>query len=229
MRLSLSVMLSLAGLQVLLASSVMGQSWEWVYLDFQVQEASLVEIFESIESQTEFVFMYGEDIIKHPATYTLQHTRTALKTILKELASQVGMELTLIDKTILVKLKPAQAPKVIYVEAKRKKVQGRVIDAQSREPLVGAGVQVKGSAQGSLTDAEGRFSLSVSPDAETLLVSAVLYKRQEVPISKQSALEVALIPKEALAEVMVIGYGQQSRTKVNGAISRVEGKTMNQY
>jgi len=97
-------------------------------------------------------------------------------------------------------------------------VSGRVYDADG-EPLPGVTVAVKGSNLGTLTDVEGRFTLSNIPDGSVLVFSFVGLKTQAVPVTGSATVEIQM-EEEAigLAEVVVIGYGTALRRDFTGTV-----------
>ncbi|QNE41944.1 SusC/RagA family TonB-linked outer membrane protein (plasmid) [Hymenobacter sp. NBH84] len=99
---------------------------------------------------------------------------------------------------------------------------GTVRDALTSEPLPGANVVVKGTARGTATDGEGKFSLPVSR-GEVVVVSLVSMAKQEIIIADQTTLDVRLAESnQSLDEVVVVGYGQQSRQTLTQAVSSVD-------
>ena len=101
-------------------------------------------------------------------------------------------------------------------------VKGTVIDA-SGEPLIGATVIEKGTTNGTATDIDGFFQLNVNDAKKAVLViSYVGYATQEVPIKGLKEVNVTLQEESSLLnEVVVVGYGQQKKESVVGAISQV--------
>ncbi|MBL7814322.1 MAG: TonB-dependent receptor [Saprospiraceae bacterium] len=104
-------------------------------------------------------------------------------------------------------------------------VQGKITDAKTGEALVGASVVVKGTTNGTITDVEGQYSLDkVSPNAQ-LTFSYVGYLAQDVAVSSQRTLNIALEEETStLKEVIVVGYGTQKKSDVTGAVASVKGK-----
>ena len=98
-------------------------------------------------------------------------------------------------------------------------IAGKVLDANG-EPLIGASVLEKGTANGTITDFDGNFILNVERDV-LLLVSYVGYQNQEVPAA-QDMVVVLREDQELLEEVVVIGYGTQKRKDVTTSISSVD-------
>ncbi|MFD2570322.1 SusC/RagA family TonB-linked outer membrane protein [Spirosoma soli] len=105
-------------------------------------------------------------------------------------------------------------------------VTGRVTDEKG-EPLPGVNVVVKGTTRGSTTNEDGRYQINVSDGNVTLVFSAVGSKRQEVAVGSRSVVDVTLEgDAQSLSEVVVIGYGEQSRKTLSTAITKVEGKNI---
>jgi TonB-linked SusC/RagA family outer membrane protein len=120
--------------------------------------------------------------------------------------------------------KPFHPPEYIDYRA----LSGVVTDAKTKEPLAGASVQVKGTTQGTTTDAAGRFSLDVNGDV-TLVVSYANYASQEFPIKGQSTVTIALEKEIAsMNEVVVVGYGTQRRGEVTSAVASVKAEDFTQ-
>ena len=105
----------------------------------------------------------------------------------------------------------------------QKVLTGRIVDDQGI-PLVGATIFIKGTTIGTVSDNDGRYSLTVPDDAEILVVSFVGYITQEITIGDASTINVALVTDIlALSEVVTIGYGGQKKSDLTGAISSVKG------
>jgi len=102
-----------------------------------------------------------------------------------------------------------------------RKITGRVIDAKDNSPLPGVTVQVKGTATGTQTQADGSFTLDAA-DGATLSFSFVGYIAQEKAIGA-GPVNVALAPDvKSLQDVVVIGYGTQKRSDITGAVASIK-------
>ena len=110
--------------------------------------------------------------------------------------------------------------------AQTKKVTGVVKDTTG-ETVIGASIIEKGTSNGTITNADGNFSLTVSSNATTLQISYVGYQMQDVSISGKTSIAVILKEdSELLEEVVVVGYGAQKKESVVGAISQVSSKEL---
>lgn len=97
------------------------------------------------------------------------------------------------------------------------------VRSENNAPLPGVSVVLKGTNTGTTTDAEGRFRLSVPKPNVMLVFSFVGYMAKEVAVGSQTSLDVALTPDEkSLNEVVVIGYGTQSRRAVTAAVASLK-------
>lgn len=112
-------------------------------------------------------------------------------------------------------------------EARVLQVGGTVTD-EDGQMLPGASIIVKGTTNGTVTDATGKYTLSV-PDANvTLVFSYIGYIARELPLNGQATLSVKLAKDvKSLNEVVVVGYGTQSKTNVIGSIAQLNGEKIN--
>ena len=103
---------------------------------------------------------------------------------------------------------------------------GKVTDSENNQGLPGVNVAIKGTTTGTSTDGAGNFKLSVPKEKSMLVFSYVGYLNQEVNIANQTTLNIALISdNQTLSEVVVVGYGNQERRDVTGAVATI--KTQN--
>lgn len=110
--------------------------------------------------------------------------------------------------------------------AQGKTVSGTVLD-KSGESVIGASVVVKGTTNGTITDFDGKFTLSNVPNDASLEISFVGYKTQVIPVQGKNTFNVTMVEDtEVLDEVVVVGYGVQKKSDVTGAMARVGEKEL---
>lgn len=108
--------------------------------------------------------------------------------------------------------------------AQSRLISGTVKSGDDNMALPGASVIIKGTTEGTTTDADGNFKVNASP-TDILVVSSIGYARLEIPVNNQTVIDVTLPTDVAsLQEVIVIGYGTQERKDVSGAISSVSAE-----
>lgn len=105
-------------------------------------------------------------------------------------------------------------------------VTGVVTDAQTGEPLPGVNVIVQGTARGVSTDNDGRYSLN-APEDGTLVFTLIGYVPQETRVNGRAVINIALTADvEALDDIVVIGYGQERRSRIMGSIGSVDAESI---
>ncbi len=107
-------------------------------------------------------------------------------------------------------------------------IKGSVVDQSTNEKLPGASVTVKGSNQGTMTDAEGNFSLQVSSSNVVLLATYVGYDSQEILWDGRAGITISLKPSASLMnDVVVVGYGTKKAVNLTGSVSTVANEDIN--
>lgn len=105
------------------------------------------------------------------------------------------------------------------------KVTGTVVDVGG-ESIIGASVLEKGTVNGTITDVNGKYELSVTPDAK-LVISFVGYKTQELSIGKGGNFKITLPDDSKLIdEVVVVGYGVQKKANLTGSVASVSSRDL---
>jgi TonB-dependent starch-binding outer membrane protein SusC len=106
-------------------------------------------------------------------------------------------------------------------------VTGKVTAEDTNEALPGVSILVKGTSKGTVTDADGKYSITVDENA-ILVFSFVGYTSQEISVGNRASLDVNLAPNiGTLSEVVVIGYGEVDKKDVTGAITTLGTKDFN--
>lgn len=114
----------------------------------------------------------------------------------------------------------------VLIINERKKIQnltvkGLVVDAQGM-PLPSANIIEKGTSNGSLTDFDGNYSITVSDGNAILVISYVGFVTQEIPVDGRETIDVSLkADAAALDEVVVVGYGTSSKRDLTGAVATI--------
>jgi TonB-linked SusC/RagA family outer membrane protein len=103
-------------------------------------------------------------------------------------------------------------------------VKGKVIDGGDKTPLPGVTILIKGTQNGTQTDVNGGYSLSVPANA-TLVFNFVGYTALEQAVNNQTTINVSLASStQQLEQVVVVGYGTQRKIDVTGSVASVKGE-----
>lgn len=106
------------------------------------------------------------------------------------------------------------------------KVAGKVVDAQGLA-LPGVSIVVKGTTTGTVTTAQGDYTLNLVRGNETLVFSYIGYLSQEIPVNGRASVNITLASDDKmLNEVVVVGYGEQKKETVTGAVATVKGSDL---
>lgn len=103
-------------------------------------------------------------------------------------------------------------------------VSGLITDEQN-QPLPGVTILEKGTTNGTTSDSNGQFKIDVADGNATLVFSFIGYATQETLINNQTVINISLAPDVfSLQEVVVVGYGEQKKVNVTGAVSAIDSK-----
>jgi len=110
-----------------------------------------------------------------------------------------------------------------------KVITGKITDSKDGSPVVGASILAKGSkAGGTVTNAEGAFSITVPSTTAALIISYVGYGTQEIAIGNKTVIDASLTPSGTnLNEVVVVGYGSVRKKEVTSAITNISPEQFN--
>ena len=181
---------------------------------------TLKTAFKQIEQQTKLFVDYNTQEINDSRVLTKLPKNSNVKEVMEQLLEGSGCSITFSNGHIIIN-------KQDRVASTTKNVSGIVKDERG-EPVIGANVVVKGTTNGTVTDMNGRYSLSV-PEGSTLQISYIGYNTQEVKVGSGNVVNVSLREdSEALDEVVVIGYGTVKKSDLTGAVGSVQMKDVSQ-
>jgi TonB-linked SusC/RagA family outer membrane protein len=217
-----------------------------VLLTLTIKNQSLAQVFKDIEKRTDFRFFYNASCSNVDQRVSLHVVRGTLSGVLSRLSSKTGLEFKQINHYFSVRPKSVprkplpslmtgvsdHLPERITVThllrnlRKDTLVRGSITDEQG-EPLPGVTVQVKGTGAGTVSNANGDFSIE-APENAMLEFSYIGFEEQDIPVGGGS-LQVVLSPSAAgLNEVVVVGYGTQTKRDLTSAVSQVSGEEIRQ-
>jgi TonB-linked SusC/RagA family outer membrane protein len=120
----------------------------------------------------------------------------------------------------------AQSTTTLSAGTQTTTVKGKITDVTDGSPVVGANILIKSTTRGTISDVDGNFTLETSP-SDILVITFIGFQIQEIPVGSRTDINVALTPSAgSLDEVVVVGYGEQKRVNLSGAIDAVDSKVM---
>jgi TonB-linked SusC/RagA family outer membrane protein len=178
------------------------------------------EVLDMIDKQTDYSFVYRPNLFDGLPLIKLKKGVVKVNDLLSKSLSLDGYEI-IVNKNDTIVIKEIPPKKLL---PQQKSVSGTVTDSNG-QPLPGANILEKGTTNGVQTDFDGNFSLTLTDQNAILIVSYIGFLTQEISVDNQSDLTIVLQEDTAkLDEVVVVGYGSQSRRKVTGAIAGVKAE-----
>lgn len=177
----------------------------------------LKEVFSQIEKQTNLSVDYKIQDIDDSLIIKNIPSQGTVRTVLSKILEGTNCTATFNEGHIIIS-KNTNNPS--HSSTRVRTISGVVVD-ESRTPIIGANVMVKGTTNGTITDMDGKFSLNV-PENAILEISYIGYLTQTIKIGTQNTVAISLKEDtQRLDEVVVIGYGTQAKKDITGAVSVV--------
>ena len=178
---------------------------------------TLKQAFSFIEKKTGFSIIYSTDVVKDQEKTTYRASKIKVSDLLSYLLKGRGCSYRVDgDQLFLV---PEKRTIPNRKDEKSNYIKGVVKDEKG-EPIIGATIIEKGTSNGTITDTDGNFSLSI-PMGKYLLISSIGYKSHEEIVEKNFCNIVLWENVHLIDEVFVIGYGTQKKINLTGAVEMI--------
>lgn len=221
---------------LLLAQNVLCRNVELVTtsLSIDMQKVTIKDVFVYIENKSDYSFWVDTDIISLDDEVSVSLENKSVAQILDYVLKGRDLIYEIKGKHIIIKKQTSgqekvETKKLVQQPVEDKYVKGRVVDAITQEPVIGANIVIKNTTTGVLSDADGYFSIRM-PDKKkeiTLIISYIGYFTREMSVKDNETLEVELeIKAEQLEEIQIVAYGAQKKVTITGAISSVDTKSL---
>ncbi len=196
-------------------------------ITIQLENSSVEEVFNEIESLSDFRFVYNHQKIDLTKKVSVNFKKERISDILKSIFSDTDIFFTVKKKLIVLKTgKLKEAVPIQINMLQQLTIDGLVTDANGMA-LPGASIVEKGTTNGTQSDFDGNFSLNVTNQNATLVISYIGYSTKEVTVNGQTNLTIALEESAAgLDEVVVVGFGTQKKVNLTGAVATVDGEDL---
>ncbi|MDR1603057.1 MAG: TonB-dependent receptor [Tannerella sp.] len=205
-------------------------------LTLELRNQSIKEALYQIENQSEFRFIYEKEQINLDRKISVHLKNQTVESILDHLLGDESVRYEITENNLILIYPAGKRPGNVGIidrpetESNQQgiRITGTVVDEKS-EPVIGANIVEKGTANGTVTQEDGNFSLTVAENA-TLQISFIGYIPQEISaVGGGKYLIIRLIEDEKiLEEVIVIGYGTVRKSDLTGAVSSVSSEKVSQ-
>ena len=197
-------------------------------LSLDIKNDAIVKILDRIENQSEYYFMYDASVIDVNQKKSIKCEKSVVTNILDELFQNAGITYVIHDRQIALSSENKNVSQSNVVTNQQMAITGKVT-TQSGDVIPGATVLIKGTTQGTITDADGIFKLTNVPGNATLQVSFVGMKTQTIALAGKTKIDIVL-EEEAIGldEVVAVGYGVQKKSDVTGSMVSVSTEKLNE-
>jgi TonB-dependent starch-binding outer membrane protein SusC len=190
-------------------------------LDIKLKNGTVAELMKFVEENSEFVFLYRNDELDLEKKLTIDLKDANIQQVLDAGFKDQNVVWDVYDRQIILR-KEGSVTRLATPAQQQRTVTG-VVTEQDGRPLPGVTVLVKGTTQGTVTDARGNFSLAIPNDAEILQFSFVGMRTQDVPIEGRTTFTVVMEEETiGLEEVVAVGYGTQKKVNLTGSVAAVK-------
>jgi len=214
---------------LLVAENSTAQKIEDATISIDLEEASIPETFEEIESQTIYKFLYNRSVVEViDSRITLQYQSASVEQVLTDIAAQTGVTFRQSGHTIAANFSSEDG--FFETDIDQEIISGRVIDAEIGEPLPGVNIALEGTTIGTTTDFQGVFELAVPDLQQTLVISFIGYVSQAISVEGRTSLDIELEPViTGMDEVVVTAFGiARERASLGYSVSQIQGEGLTQ-
>lgn len=201
-----------------------------VSISLDMKNASLREFFQEVENQTNYRFSYDHYLVDNDITVSFKSRKKPVSYFLLEISKQANLKFKQINNNINVQKVELRSPdSQLEVIIQGPTITGKVTSSEDNLGLPGVNVYIKGTNQGTITDANGNYSIEVPGQESTLIFSSLGFTKEEVNVGARTVIDIALVPDvTALEEIVVVGYGVQKKSDLTGAIGGADSKMINE-
>ncbi|TDN97123.1 SusC/RagA family TonB-linked outer membrane protein [Sunxiuqinia elliptica] len=216
-RMRLLVICLILGLQMSYGENSYSQT---VTISLNTAGKTVKSVLDEISQKTEFVFIYQDNSLDLDRRVHERFEEQGINHILDALFKDTDNAYVISGRQVYITKK--KEVKEEYEEAQQtKRVTGKITDSKG-ESLIGVNVVIKGTLNGTITDVDGNFEVNVVP-GQTLVISFIGFKKQEILINDQSQLTVIMEEDQTqLDDVVVVGYGNQKKASVVGSVQSIQ-------
>lgn len=188
-----------------------------------MKEVSFQTLFNEIQRQTKLAFLFNHELVDQLGKITVNADDETVEEVLNSIFDRTGLTYTVKGNMIVVKEKAllGQSQNVQVT-----KITGKITDEHG-QPLPGVTVLIKGTALGTATDMEGKYTLAVPEGSQTLVFTMIGMQTVEEIIGKRTEIDVIMKNDVAeMDEVVVTGIFKKARESYTGSVSTISSEDL---
>ncbi|WP_461639380.1 SusC/RagA family TonB-linked outer membrane protein [Labilibaculum euxinus] len=192
-------------------------------ISLDMTNVSVEEVIDQIESNSEYFFMYNNDLIDVSRKVDIKVEEIKIDQVLDKLFEDTNVSYSILDRHILLVNSEGKEKNNLQ----QKSVSGKITDPNGI-PLPGATIMVKGTTNGTISDIDGNYTLLNVPGDGVLVYSFIGMKTFEVAVEDKSILNLTMVEDSiGLEEIVAIGYGTMKAGDVTSSVSSVKSENFN--
>ena len=193
-------------------------------ISLELKDVMVKDVLAKIESQSDFYFLYSPKMIDDTKKVDISVKGVKINKILDELFAGTNTDYVIFGKQIVISNKSQISP--FAQDSKKITVKGKVIDERG-DPIPGVNIVEKGTTNGTITDNNGEYQLTVTGKESAIDFSFIGYNTQEVIVGDKTVINITLIESYiSLDEVVSVGYGTQKKVNLTGSVDVISAKEM---
>jgi TonB-linked SusC/RagA family outer membrane protein len=190
-----------------------------VKISLNLKNSTVEQVLNEIENKSDYYFLFNQKLVDVNRKVDMVVEDRTIHEILAIIFANQDVDYLIVDRQII--LAPKENLKSIG-EFQHRIVMGKVMDAATGEPLPGVNINIGGQANGTVTDLNGMYSVSVRSANDVLLFSFIGYLTGKVVVQDKNNINVFLTPDvKKLEEIVVVGYGTMSKRSLSAAVSQI--------
>lgn len=198
--------------------TITGQS-QTTTVSLNLNQVTVEEALNQIEAKTDFRFLYNKQIVDVNRRVSFTVENQAIDAVLNSLFKGTDVHFIIEEKQIVLNKRS-----VVKELQDKVEITGRVLD-DTKEPIIGANIVLKGTSIGAVSDINGNFKIEAPNNQEILQVSYIGYITKEVPLKgRQSVIVTLEMDVQKVSEVIVVGYGSVDKKELTSAVTAVTSK-----
>lgn len=201
-------------------------------IQLNIVKTPLVKVFEEIEKQSNWRFLYNTELLKDKKPISLKIKSSDIKKVVSKCIEGQGLESEFQSGNVIV-IRKGKKGETISQKNQTRVLKGRVIDKLTNEPLMGASVIAKEAGKkvnGVSTDMEGKFEIIVHKNVNSLEVSYIGYVTKTISVVNISLITVYLEEDvQAIDGVVITGYFAKPKSSFTGAITQITKKDIQKF
>ena len=187
-----------------------------VKVSLQMNQVKLDKVLDEIENQTDYLFIYNNQVNTNKVTSVNAKNETVAK-VLDKMLDGTGIRYELAGEHIIL---TTETTPTTSVAQQTNTITGQVVDTNG-ESIIGANVRIKGTTIGTITDLDGKFTLDADSKA-IIEISYIGYLTQDIALNGKKTLRCVLKEDtKTLDEVVVVGYGVQKKADLTGSVANI--------